>query len=299
MSNTLTVLLVTYNSKEFITPCLNGLFSQDKPFNLIVIDNNSNDGTLAILHQLRKKKYFCLVCLKENAGFGKAINLVEPFLKTRFLFIANPDTLIKDRSFLSRAMQLMNEKKELTGVAPLLLHPLRGTIDSMGITYNPFTLRPADLGAGKDMSFVKKERKVLGCTGAMAFYRLSHLREVKKEDGYLFDEKIFLYYEDADLAFRLSQKGFVCIGSPNLVAYHYRRQSYRQDKIIEAQAYFNRLYTLRKNLTWGLFMKGFPVNIIWEICRFFKILSHNFLLLKPFLGKKLDHTTMACTRQRK
>lgn len=287
MKHQLGVILVTYNSEDYIKPCLEGIFKQKSQFDLIIIDNCSQDKTREILTEIRKKKYFHLVYSSENHGFGGAVNRIFPYVKSKYMIIANPDTFILDQDFFSKTQKELQERPEIYCIAPLLLYPSMDIIDSLGIVYNPRTFCPVDVMAGKKLSdLAHKEVEILGCTGAMAIFRVQPLREVVNQDGCLFDERYFLYYEDADLSFRMTKKGFKALGIPGLVAYHHRRQSYRQDKKIEALAYYNRLYCLRKNLTLRDFIRGFPVNIIWETGRFIKIVSHNHCLLTyPFLKR--------------
>lgn len=277
----ISVILVAYNSRELISSCLEALFRQTEPFELIVIDNGSSDGTHKVLDRLRQKKFFHLVYSPGNPGFGVAVNRIFSYLRCDYCVLINPDTVIQDVDFFKQARTILDKRPELAGIAPLLLRPDSNIIDSLGIVYHPFTLRPADLMSGRKVpESLFQEKEVLGCTGALAIYRQSSLQQIVQKDRYLFDENIFLYYEDVDLAFRLKKRGGKCLAIPNLTAYHHRLQSFRQNREIEAQAYYNRLYCLRKNLSLKDFLKGFPINILWEAVRFFKISFRNPTVFK-------------------
>jgi dolichol-phosphate mannosyltransferase len=54
MSNTL-VIIPTYNEKENIEAIINAVFSQERPFDILVVDDNSPDGTAAIVEALQKE----------------------------------------------------------------------------------------------------------------------------------------------------------------------------------------------------------------------------------------------------
>lgn len=54
MSNTL-VIIPTYNEKENIEAIIKAVFSQEKEFDILVVDDNSPDGTAAIVEALQKE----------------------------------------------------------------------------------------------------------------------------------------------------------------------------------------------------------------------------------------------------
>jgi glycosyltransferase involved in cell wall biosynthesis len=50
----ISVIVVTYNRKELLKKCLKSLLAQnsDQPFEIIIVDNGSDDGTESCIHQL-------------------------------------------------------------------------------------------------------------------------------------------------------------------------------------------------------------------------------------------------------
>lgn len=65
MSNTL-VIIPTYNEKENIEAIINAVFSQEKQFDILVVDDNSPDGTADIVKSLQQK--FKQLFIEERAG---------------------------------------------------------------------------------------------------------------------------------------------------------------------------------------------------------------------------------------
>src|SRR6266851_4852206 len=88
------VLVVTYNSSDFIELCLGSLFGVEGvmlPFEVIVVDNASSDGTAADI-----KKTFPQVNLLRNdtnRGYGAAVNQAAAIATGAFLVVLNPDTV--------------------------------------------------------------------------------------------------------------------------------------------------------------------------------------------------------------
>jgi len=73
MQDTL-VIIPTYNEKENIENIIRATFSQKKSFDILVVDDNSPDGTSVIVKKLQKEypKNLFLKIRKEKAGLGAA-----------------------------------------------------------------------------------------------------------------------------------------------------------------------------------------------------------------------------------
>ena len=72
MSNTL-VIIPTYNEKENIEAIIQAVFSQEKQFDILVVDDNSPDGTSAIVKTLQQElPNLFLEVRKDKSGLGTA-----------------------------------------------------------------------------------------------------------------------------------------------------------------------------------------------------------------------------------
>jgi len=75
------IVIVTYNSGNFIEDCLVSIAEQDyKNWQLVIIDNNSSDDTVHRIRHLRNQttafdaENFKLTTLRKNIGFARAVN---------------------------------------------------------------------------------------------------------------------------------------------------------------------------------------------------------------------------------
>jgi len=72
MSDTL-VIIPTYNEKENIEAIIRAVFSQEKTFDILVVDDNSPDGTSTIVQKLKEEfSNLFLEVRKEKTGLGTA-----------------------------------------------------------------------------------------------------------------------------------------------------------------------------------------------------------------------------------
>lgn len=205
MIKKLSVIIVAYNSEEFIGKCIKSLI-RFLPENseIIAIDNNSQDDTLNELKKFQTK--IRILNSKINLGFAKAANLASKNATGEFFLILNPDTEIESNIF----NELINfyQSNENTGiVSPKLIMPT-GKVQAI------IKKEPTILGAFKEF--------VLGIKNAYSFYVplvnqpttveviygaavLIKKDLFEKINGY--SEKFFIYYEDVDLCKRVRSLG--------------------------------------------------------------------------------------------
>lgn len=114
MENKILIVIVTYNSENFIERCLFSIANQNfKNFTLFVIDNASTDRTVEIVKNYRNAESrippsnFRLIKLKKNKGFAGAVNFAvfkslpgRKKTETEFdyILLINPDMVLDDYS---------------------------------------------------------------------------------------------------------------------------------------------------------------------------------------------------------
>src|SRR6266478_4725621 len=92
-NNLVSVTIVTYNSGRFIKRCLESVLAQKYPYReIIVVDNNSTDGTVDILEQFEDR---CTVVYNDqNIGFAAAQNQAIGLASGDWVLTLNPDVLL-------------------------------------------------------------------------------------------------------------------------------------------------------------------------------------------------------------
>ena len=95
----ISVIIVSWNVRDFLKKCLESVFEFTKnvSFEIIVVDNNSQDGTIEMIkqnyHQVK------LIGLDENVGFAAANNIVIRQANGEYVLLLNPDTAFIENSF--------------------------------------------------------------------------------------------------------------------------------------------------------------------------------------------------------
>lgn len=234
------VVIPTWNGRELLERCLTSLAAQTAEHHVVVVDNGSQDGTATLVEQ--RFPDVQLVRLEQNCGFAGGVNRGIEAGRAAHVVLVNNDVEC-DPGFVERIVAPLRAEPGVGMVAGLLLRPGRATIDSFGLECDA-TLSAFPRFAGEPYvgGAALHTRNLLGPSGGAAAYA-----RVALEAAGSFDERMFAYMEDVDLAFRLRALGWTASGAVDAVGVHLGsatigRRSRAQVRIAGA----SRAYMLRK-----------------------------------------------------
>jgi GT2 family glycosyltransferase len=231
----LSIILVSYNTAEFILSCLRSI-EQCLPalaHEIIVVDNHSQDESWPLIR--REFPGLNLMGNPTNVGFGRAVNQGFRAAKGKYILIMNPDVTLLPGS-VEKALSYLEEHPEVALLLPKLLNS-DGSLQFSCRTFfdvQTLLLRRTPLRRFFTNHQVLRDhlmmdwdheepREVDWGMGACMF-----LRKEEIQDENIFDERFFLYFEDVDLCFRLKNEGRKVLYYPEAVMVHYHvRESAR------------------------------------------------------------------------
>ena len=264
-SDFVSVTIITYNSGRFIKKCLESVLDQSYPFSeIIVIDNNSTDGTIDILEPFEDR---CrIVYNEENIGFAAAQNQAIALSNAEWVLTLNPDVLLL-QGFIEALVTAGNLDPRVGTVCGKLLSmtsafdfPEKPRVDSTGIYFTP-NLRHLDRGSLEtDNGHFRNYEYVFGATAAAALYRREMIDDIAV-GGEFFDADFFVYREDADVAWRAQLLGWKCLYAPYARGYHVRNALPGNRRalpaVINMHSVKNRFLLRMKNISWDLYRRNF------------------------------------------
>jgi len=232
----LSVIIVSYASREFLQPCLRSIYAEIKVelTEIIVVDNDSDDNTIEMVNSMFPDVK--IIANPENVGYSKAINQGVKASSGQYILILNADTIIKTGAI--QTLLAFMEKNPDTGVAgPKLLYPDGGLQYSCRTfqTLKTILLRRTFLSKIFPKSRTLRDHLMLGwdhgsqkevdwLVGAVLMVR----RKAFEQIG-LMDERYFLYFEDVDLCYRMKTAGWKVFYVPQAeIIHHYKRGSYSE-----------------------------------------------------------------------
>lgn len=199
-----------HSGAERLGRTLRSLAEQSRPADVVVADNGSNDGSVELVRS--EFPEVVLLELGENLGFGRAIDRAVEERPADPLLLLNDD-IECEPCFVEAMLDAAAEGADaVAGVLVQEADP--GLIDSAGVVADR-TLMGFDHLHGEPLEAAETAADPLGPTGGAALYRLDAFRAAGG-----FDERIFLYYEDLDLALRLGAAGGRCRLAPGARAVH-------------------------------------------------------------------------------
>ncbi|MCU0679480.1 MAG: glycosyltransferase family 2 protein [Planctomycetes bacterium] len=234
-----------------------------------------------------------------NLGFAGGFNNLISRAKQAgviYFFALNPDMILEPDA-IEKLVAAMDSDAKLGSVCPKIRRwdfadkKKTDLLDTCGLVLKP-GLRFVDLGQGQVDKSQFDGANILGPSGAAGMYRLSALEAVKEGDNY-FDERMFMYKEDCDLAYRLQLKGYHSRLVSDAVIYHDRTaQGQGEGNLVVAM---NRKSKSRRVKEWSflnqhiIFIKHLPkqdfknkLAIIWYALKMFIFV----LIFEPYLLKQ-------------
>jgi N-acetylglucosaminyl-diphospho-decaprenol L-rhamnosyltransferase len=204
------VYIPNFNGARWLPRTLQSLRAQSERLDVVVVDNGSTDGSADAVRTDFPE--VTLLELGENLGFGPALNRAVATHPAEAIVLLNSDVECEPGFCAALLGGLDAEAAMVAGV--LLQEAEPGLIDSAGIVAD-HTLMGFDYLHGEPVAAAEGAADPLGPTGGAALYR----RDAWEAVGG-FDERIFLYYEDLDLALRIAATGGRCRLAPGARALH-------------------------------------------------------------------------------
>lgn len=168
---------------------------------VVVVDNGSEDDSVTMLKERFPEVE--LIALPENIGFGRALNLAVARVPGDPLIFLNNDVECEP-GFLRELLGAATPEMDM--VAGVLLQADRPeSIDTAGVVVEGDTLMGFDYLHGEPVERLESARPPLGPCGGAALFRRASFESLGG-----FDERIFVYLEDVDLALRAAAGGMSC-----------------------------------------------------------------------------------------
>ena len=250
----LSIVIVNYNVKEFLTQCLDSIFKSQTQYNyeVIVVDNSSRDsGRDEICSTF---EHITWIDNSENVGFGRANNQGFSRAKGVYTLILNPDTVLQEDTL---------EKC----ISYLLAHPEVGGLGIKGLDgsgqFLPESKRalPTPLVAlwkitGLSAIFPK--------SSVFARYHLGHLSPEENHEVDIlvgcfmmvptqlllsvggFDPQYFMYGEDIDLSYELQKTGHKNIYFSDSQIIHYKGESTKRGSLNYVRMFYKAMVLFAK-----------------------------------------------------
>ena len=210
------VVIPTLDGRERLLRTLESLAGQSMAASVVVVDNASTDGTAEAVAD--RHPDVRVLRNERNLGFGAAINRAALELDGDLLVLVNND-VVCEPGFLERISAPFADASVGMVAGVLLQASARGLIDSAGIELDT-TLGSWDYLWNQPVEALSTARDPVGPCGGAAAYRLPAFKQLGG-----FDEALFAYWEDVELALRFHRAGWRCVLAADARALHEHGQT--------------------------------------------------------------------------
>ncbi len=253
------VIILTYNNQAEIAACLRSVERQSYEgfYQIVVVDNNSQDRTREIVSQFPQVK---LISLSENRGYAGGNNeginwaLQQGF---DYLVVLNPDMEV-DIDWLKYLVATADKYPQAGMVqAKVLFWQEKFRVNTVG---NPLHFLGFSWAGGyKELSSkFQVEKKIAVASGSSVLLKAKALEQVG-----LFDDFYFMYHEDVDLSWRMHLAGFFIYLSPQAKAFHKYSFSFGSKKFYYVER--NRLITIFAHYKLATLLVILPFLLFTEV----------------------------------
>ncbi len=229
----LSIVIVNYNVEHFLEQCLRSVKQAISTIDaeVFVVDNNSIDGSQKMVKALFPEVK--LIINKENVGFSIANNQAIKRSKGEYVLLLNPDTIVPENCF-TKLLNFADSKSDLGGCGVYMVdgqgaylpESKRGLPTPEVALYKMIGLNkvfPKSTKFGKyHLGYLNKHKnhEIDILSGAFMLMRRKALDQVG-----LLDETFFMYGEDIDLSYRITQGGWKNYYFADTQIIHYKGES--------------------------------------------------------------------------
>jgi GT2 family glycosyltransferase len=213
------VIIVNHNRAALLRACLESLLRpQGVPFEVVVVDNGSTDGSRSVVEAFASTAPFPVRLLRnaENLGFCAANNQGIRASGAPFVALLNNDAEAAP-TWLAHLHAVFFDPGVGMAASKILVHGDPRVIDKAG---HLIWLDGQNRGRGtgqEDRGQYDQVEEVLWPDGCACMYRRAMLDEIG-----LFDEDLFAYGDDAELGLRARIAGWRCLYAPQAAVLHHR-----------------------------------------------------------------------------
>lgn len=251
---TVSIIIVNYNTKRLLRSCLESVYAgaNGTPFEIHVADNNSHDGSVAML-----KAEFPRVNIVENQsnlGFSKASNGLIARTAADYILLLNPDTLILGDA-IERVVAYMEEHREVGICGCRVLNAdgtlqlaCRRSIPTPKVAFYRLSglsrLFPGNRTLAKyNLTYEDPEKthEVDAVSGSFLMIRRRTIQDIG-----LLDERFFMYGEELDWCLRAKQAGWSVVYYPEAQIIHYKGESTKYNCRKAAFEFYRAMYLFHR-----------------------------------------------------
>jgi GT2 family glycosyltransferase len=270
------IVILNYNGGDLLIDCINSFLElKEAYFQLIVVDNDSTDGSIQKAERIDSGGRLKIIHTGQNLGYTGGNNVgIEYALEKEFdyVLLVNADTIVINPFFLKEMVQFAEKDPRVAIIGPKVYFREKEIVQNT-ICALPFFIPTLKswlfnrLSSKNKIRSGNKIKEVDVLNGVCILIKRSFLEKVGA-----FDFDIFMYREDTDLALRAKKHGWKSIYLPTSSILHLQKtEGYEYTSMVNFLLKRNAVYVLKKH---GRYFDAYAYAISSLFLSFLRILKN-------------------------
>jgi GT2 family glycosyltransferase len=242
------VIVINYKTSHLIQGLIDSINEEGMDISFLVVDNASTQESFNQLQLIRDPRVHILTS-EENLGFTGGINYALRYILKnqqglKYFFLLNPDAF-SSFNLVSNLLHILKENENAACISPKIID-INGKPGYSGghIEYNKGNVSATiDIQTEKAQPFYEID----AFSGCAALFDLDKVLEVG-----MFNEDLFMYYDEADISIKLKKSGYKILYTPYSFVHH--DTSYTTRNISHLKTYYmtrNKFIVFSESMTIG------------------------------------------------
>ncbi len=228
MNPELSIIIVNYNTKDYLRKCLSSIYKYlpSCSYEIICVDNHSKDGSKVMIK--REFPQVKLITNARNVGFARACNQAAKRAKGEYILFLNPDT-ITTKGAIDNMLNFFAKTKDAGCVGARLLNndgSLQFSCRTFPTPFNSifgrkslFTKFFPNNRMSRQFLLTDLDYEHIQIVDSIRGACILTKKEILEKVGF-FDERFFLYVEDTDFCYKLKKANYHVYYLPTAVFFH-------------------------------------------------------------------------------
>ena len=270
----ISIIILNYNAGKFLLECVESIYkSENKNFEVILVDNASNDKTFRECKE--KFSDITLIENEKNLGYCEGNNIGIRRAKGEFVVVLNPDTIVKP-DWLNALIHAYESNGEGIYQPKILASTDHNMLLSSGQITQLFGFGYSRGKGEKDMNEFNKLEKISYASGTCLFTSKKILEKLN-----LFDSFLFAYHDDLDLCWRGALLGINSFYVPQSIIFHpIEGYSFKWSKFKFYLMERNRQYCILTHFSKSTYFKMLPALILVDLAVSLFYMKKGMLIIK-------------------
>ena len=288
------IVIVNYRTPDLCIQCLNSLLCLEHwglSVGSLIIDNNSNDGSLDSLHIWQKNVNtfvnFKIIPSSVNKGFSSGNNIGINASDGEFVLLLNSDTIVRPGA-IELLVKTLQDNPQMGMASPRLEWPDGTPQESCFRFHRPINELIRSAATGPITRLFKRYEVPLRVSDNVIYpewtsFACVLIRRQVFEDIGLLDEEFFMYFEDVDFCKRAREAGWNIIHNPEAHVVHLRggsspvKSQAAKKKRLPRYFYESRSRYYHKHFgRFGLFRANIYWHLGWLVAMGRKLFSNSY-----------------------